>query len=442
MDAGVELSATTSNGNGIRRYSDGIYPVVPAPSLSSSSSPPLLPSSAAAAAAAGGGRRSRLSCSWIFCTTLKLCNTVAVTILAVLVVYIFLQLQYVNYQIAAQAQRLDDLVNQVTTQQSSEIAQLNQKVDSNHSLTLYQMAGTFGLLTWLITIFHMTSHIRNWHAPIVQRKIVTILWMPPIYGTTAFLSLVFPVANGYLAVISDFYEAYVIYTFLAFLIAVLGRGNRQVVVNVLAQHASHLAKPTRCLSSCYHPPPASSPQAKANAVLLECQVLCMQFVFLRPLTSIARFVATTLAENHAHEQQQLQAFAYSSSSGNSSSISSTPGDDGAGTRSMMTNYTDYDADHTATTSSDIADGDAITSSMTNSSSGGGGGYVYGGNAVAVDDDQWAYFKSPNFYIAMITNVSVFFAFSGLLKFYHAVNQELQWLNPFQKFMAIKGVRTL
>jgi Organic solute transporter Ostalpha len=364
---------------------------------------------------------------------LKLCNTVAVAVLAVLVVYIFLQLQYVNYQIAAQSQRLDDLVNQVTTQQSSQIAQLNQKVDSNHSLTLYQMAGTFGLLTWLITIFHMTSHIRNWHAPIVQRKIVTILWMPPIYGTTAFLSLVFPMASGYLAVISDFYEAYVIYTFLAFLIAVLGRGNRQVVVNVLAQHGSHLASPTRCLSSCYHPPPASSPQAKANAVLLECQVLCMQFVFLRPLTSIARFVVTTLEENHAHEQQLLQQQVQAD---NGSSMSGYNPDGSNGTRSMMTNYTDYDTD----TTTDIAD-DAITS--TTNSTGGGDGYVSGGDASGDHDDtQWAYFKSPNFYIAMITNVSVFFAFSGLLKFYHAVNQELQWLNPFQKFLAIKGVREM
>ena len=37
------------------------------------------------------------------------------------------------------------------------------------------------------------------------------------------------------------------------------------------------------------------------------------------------------------------------------------------------------------------------------------------------------------------NVSVFVAFSGLVKFYHAVHNELAWCRPFPKFMCIKGV---
>jgi Organic solute transporter Ostalpha len=48
-------------------------------------------------------------------------------------------------------------------------------------------------------------------------------------------------------------------------------------------------------------------------------------------------------------------------------------------------------------------------------------------------------KSPQFYINMIQNVSVFLAFTGLLKFYHAVNTDLAWIQPFSKFLCIKGV---
>ena len=32
-----------------------------------------------------------------------------------------------------------------------------------------------------------------------------------------------------------------------------------------------------------------------------------------------------------------------------------------------------------------------------------------------DDNQWSYFYSPQFFVMMIENVSVFLAFSGLLK---------------------------
>ena len=105
-----------------------------------------------------------------------------------------------------------------------------------------------------------------------------IRWMSPIYSCTSFLSLLFPSAEEYLSIIKDFYESYCIYTFLSFLIAVLGKGGgnnrhghddngdnvdmehnyREAVVDVLSKHTSHLDKPTRCLSLLYHPSPETS----------------------------------------------------------------------------------------------------------------------------------------------------------------------------------------
>mmetsp|Transcript_23457 Transcript_23457/g.50842 ORF Transcript_23457/g.50842 Transcript_23457/m.50842 type:complete len:487 (+) Transcript_23457:136-1596(+) len=308
------------------------------------------------------GASSSSSSSSFFGSILHFCNTFAVAILACCVVWIFFQLQYVNYQLHAESDRIDNLLAEIQSKQTEQIDELNEKVDSNHSLTLIQMAGTFTLIACLVTVFHMSQHLRNYQEPIVQKRIISILWMCPIYAVTAFLSLLIPSADGYLAVIRDFYEAYTVYNFFSLLLAILGRGNRDVVVNVLAQHAHHLKPPTKCLKAYYHPPPEASDQAMANAVLYECQVLCMQFVFCRPLTSIASFVSTTLMQDRE--------------SGN-------------------------DSDN--------------------------------------DDDPLAFFKTPNFYIAMITNVSVFFAFTGLLKFYHAVRDDLLWCQPFSKFMAIKGI---
>lgn len=46
---------------------------------------------------------------------------------------------------------------------------------------------------------------------------------------------------------------------------------------------------------------------------------------------------------------------------------------------------------------------------------------------------------PQFYIWIIANISVAMAFSGLLRFYHAVQTELVWCRPFPKFLCIKGI---
>jgi hypothetical protein len=296
-------------------------------------------------------------CFW---KMLHFCNSFAVAILAGAVTFLFVQLQYVSFQLTKEQDELDQLQTTLSEKTQDQIQELTDKVDQEHSYTVYQMAGTFTLLTCLLTMFHMSSHLRNFHEPVVQRKIITILWFSPIYSCTSFLSLLFPTADGYLAVIKDFYEAYVVYTFLSFLVAVLGKGDRDAVVEILSQHVDHMKAPTRLLGSFYHPPPDTNDKAKANAVLLECQMLCMQFVLIRPMTSIASFVSTTILE------------------GQDSSDDS-------------------------------------------------------------DDSKWAFFRSPYFYIAMVTNVTVFLAFRGLLKFYHIVRDELRWCQPFSKFMAIKGI---
>ena len=302
------------------------------------------------------------------------CNSFSITILAVAVGFLFLQLQVITIKVAQTQHHIDQVLDKVTQQQSEQIQDLNVKVEEEHSLTILHMALVFTTLTCLISMFHMSAHLRNFNQPMVQRKIIAILWMSPIYAVTSFLSLLWPAAEGYLAILKDLYEAYVIYQFLAFLIAVLGQGDRDVAVQVLAQHADHLDKPAKCLSCFYHPPPDEGPAAKANAVLVECMILCMQFVFFRPITSIATFVFEVIADSDAQ------------------------------------------ADASSTTST----GDSMTEEQ-------------------VEEDAWAYFKSPLFYIAMIQNVSVFFAFSGLLKFYHAVREDLAWCQPFAKFATIKGV---
>jgi len=132
---------------------------------------------------------------------------------------------------------------QYKRQIESSANEIEVQVEKQRDLTMINMAGTFTLLSCLITMFHMTAHLRKMNQPFVQRKIIAILWMSPVYALTSFLSLTLPSGEPYLGIVKDFYESYVIYQFLSFLIAVLGRGDRNAVVMKLLRHADHLKPP-------------------------------------------------------------------------------------------------------------------------------------------------------------------------------------------------------
>jgi len=243
---------------------------------------------------------------------------------------------------------LNVTVEKVQQDVNQQVQEVNENVNSQNSLMAYQFAGTFAILGSLISIWHMSDHVRNLNEPIVQRKIIAILWMIPIYSVSSWLGLVIIQAESFLGLIKDLYESYCIYTFLSFLIAVLGLGDREAVITLLASHKNHLKPPMR-LGFWKKPRTFESPRHLAEAVLDQCQFFAMQFVFVRPLTSISILICDAIA------------------------------------------FSRWDI------------------------------------------------RYPQFYIMMIANVSVFFAFTGLVKIYHAIREELKWCHPFAKFLCIKGV---
>ena len=224
--------------------------------------------------------------------------------------------------------------------------------------------------------------------------------MCPIYSVTSWLSLVIPTMEGYLGIFKDLYEAYVIYQFLSFCIAVLGKGDRGAVVALLARHADHLSPPVRCFGWCRKKRHQLSGDGDsvggagdgvggddeereqeeeeehhkqlADDVLMQCQVFAMQFVFLRPMLTAALFVLKKMDY-------------YGPMFG---AIHFHVGNFTIGNDLVMDEDGNFEDD---------------TSGM------GSMGY-----------------RSPQFYIMILENVSVFLAFSGLLKFYHAVQEDLSW----------------
>jgi len=278
------------------------------------------------------------------------------------IVYLSLELRKVESEVADLKEQMIHTVNttivylnstvaEATESMKQEVKDVDAQVNEQGSLMAYQGAGTFSIFSVIVFLWHMTSHIREMHEPSVQRKILAILWMVPIYAVTSWISLVFGGrVEWYIAIIKDMYEAYCIYMFLSFLIAVLGKGDRSAVVDLLTDRADHLRPPLDCCGIFFNETRyEGNPRGRADAVLYQCQFCTMQFVFFRPFTTL---------------------------------------------------------------------GMALSNQF------------YG--------TRWDY-RSPQFFFAIIQNVSIFTAFSGLLKFYHATREDLSWCNPFPKFLCIKGV---
>lgn len=134
----------------------------------------------------------------------------------------------------------------------------------------YVLAGS-GICTGIATLLSavlIQQHMRYFSKPLVQSKIVGILWMVPIYSIDSWLSLSFKDYALYLDMIRDCYEvrrshggcillhvppqsgtpgsrsiplpcnetqAYVLYLFLALLMAYLGDGDELKVIELVEQ---------------------------------------------------------------------------------------------------------------------------------------------------------------------------------------------------------------
>jgi len=83
------------------------------------------------------------------------------------------------------------------------------------------IGGIFVILSFPISLYEVAMHTEHYTKPHLQKHIVRILWMVPIYGIDAWLALRFRDARDYLDPIRECYEAFVIYSFYAYLMAYL-----------------------------------------------------------------------------------------------------------------------------------------------------------------------------------------------------------------------------
>ncbi|TPX31951.1 hypothetical protein SmJEL517_g04848 [Synchytrium microbalum] len=128
-----------------------------------------------------------------------------------------------------------------------------------------------------ISLWSMAMHLKNYRRPDLQRAILRIIWMVPIYAIASFTSLSSRYLSDYIDTIRDVYEAFVIYTFLTLLINYLG-GERAIMSLMETRMRTHHMWP---FSLCLDPLDVSNPQ---TFLLIRRGVL--QFVLIKPVLAL------------------------------------------------------------------------------------------------------------------------------------------------------------
>jgi hypothetical protein len=76
---------------------------------------------------------------------------------------------------------IQDQVDSVKKNFDQYVIHTENQFSLENDFMIYQVAGTFTVLSCLISMWHMGSHTRKMNQPAIQRKILAILWMCPIY---------------------------------------------------------------------------------------------------------------------------------------------------------------------------------------------------------------------------------------------------------------------
>ena len=89
----------------------------------------------------------------------------------------------------------------------------------------------------VLSFFEIIQHLRYYNLPLLQRQIVRVIFMVPIYALGSALSLTHHEYSIYVNTIRDVYEAFVIHCFLQVMLDYPG-GESKVVEGILERWAT------------------------------------------------------------------------------------------------------------------------------------------------------------------------------------------------------------
>lgn len=141
-------------------------------------------------------------------------------------------------------------------------------------------AGVLALSSVALSCYEIIRHLRNFTKPYLQRYIIRILLMVPIYSMNAWIAMVVPITGLYFDSLREVYESFVIYSFMKYLLNFL-----QYDTN-LQQYIYHKPGPTHIFPLCFLPTCIGG-----KSFLIRCKHGILQYVVVRPITTLIAFTS-------------------------------------------------------------------------------------------------------------------------------------------------------
>ncbi|KAM9329138.1 transmembrane protein 184C [Gastrophryne carolinensis] len=155
-----------------------------------------------------------------------------------------------------------------------------QKMEVSVPTKAWFVAGIFVLMTIPISLWGILQHLVHYTQPELQKPIIRILWMVPIYSVDSWVALKYPDIAIYVDTCRECYEAYVIYNFMIFLL------------NYLTNRCPNLALVLEAKDQHRHLPPlcCCPPWAMGEVLLFRCKLGVLQYTVVRPVTTIIALI--------------------------------------------------------------------------------------------------------------------------------------------------------
>ncbi|KAJ8297755.1 hypothetical protein KUTeg_024286 [Tegillarca granosa] len=159
------------------------------------------------------------------------------------------------------------------------VIELNKEGKPKH-VQAWFAGGIFVMCAVPISLWGILQHLINYTQPNLQRHIIRILWMVPIYAVNSWFALRFPEAAIYLDTVRECYEAYVIYNFLAYLLNFLWTKHPQLDLVIREKpQVKHF------IPFCLFPP----------WPMTGCKHGALQYTIVRPVTTVIALQAVLIA---------------------------------------------------------------------------------------------------------------------------------------------------
>lgn len=142
------------------------------------------------------------------------------------------------------------------------------------------IAAVFMVLAVCLSFYEILGHMFNFNKPYLQRYIIRILLIVPIYSLNAWIAMILPGAGLYLDSLREVYESFVIYSFMRYLLNFLNyETNLQQYID--DKPAPHHLFPLCCLPIC----------TGGKSFMLSCKHGILQYVVIRPITTMIAFIS-------------------------------------------------------------------------------------------------------------------------------------------------------